>query len=146
MMKGLASGRLDDIDPIINVFSSYQMLAVRGDADWKTAQDFIKAVRQSPGKYSLGHTGNGTASHLNMAQLVQAAKLNVLEVPYKGWRKAAWRCWGGHVDAIVINAGEGRALVDEGPPAHPGRVPGPACLYHPTCPPSRRSATTWAWA
>lgn len=134
MMKGLAYKTPDDIDPIINVFSSYQMLAVRGDADWKTAQDFIKAVRQSPGKYSLGHTGNGTASHLNMAQLVQAAKLNVLEVPYKGWAQSSVALLGGHVDAIVINAGEGRALVDEGRLRILGVFQAQRVPYHPDVP------------
>ncbi|MEI2416994.1 tripartite tricarboxylate transporter substrate binding protein [Orrella sp. JC864] len=114
MMSGLMYQTPDDIAPIINVFSSYQMLAVRGDAPWKTPQQFIEAVRQSPGKYSMGHTGTGTASHLNMAQLVQAAELDLLEVPYKGWAQSSIALLGGQVDAIVINAGEGRALIDDG--------------------------------
>lgn len=114
MMPGLAYRNPDDLEPIINVFSSYQMLAVRGDSPWKTPQDFITAAREAPGKYSVGHTGIGTAAHLNLAQLAQAAGLNLLEVPYKGWAQSSVALLGGQVDAIVINAGEGRALVDDG--------------------------------
>jgi len=104
----------DDISPIINVVSSYQLLAVRGDAKWKTAQEFIAAAKAAPGKLSIGYTGVGTAAHLNMAQLIRAADINVLEVPYPGWSQSSVALVGGHVDALVINAGEGRPMLDDG--------------------------------
>ncbi|MGE4336143.1 MAG: Bug family tripartite tricarboxylate transporter substrate binding protein [Pigmentiphaga sp.] len=114
MITGLKYKTPDDIEPIINVLSSYQMLAVRGDGPWSTATEFLEAVKGAPGKYSMGHTGVGTASHLNMAQLVQAADLDLIEVPFQGWAQSSVALLGGHVDAIVINAGEGRPLVDAG--------------------------------
>ena len=139
MMGNLAYKTPDDIDPIINVMSSYQMLAVRGDSPWKTPKDFVEAVRKSPGKYSMGHTGNGTASHLNMAQLVQSAKINVLEVPYKGWAQSSVALLGGHVDAIVINAGEGRALVEDGRLRILGVFQAQRVSYHPNVPTLKES-------
>ncbi|MBV7484449.1 tripartite tricarboxylate transporter substrate binding protein [Bordetella sp. BOR01] len=104
----------DDIAPIINIVSSYQLLAVRAEAPWKSAQEFIAAAKAAPGKLSLGYTGVGTAAHLNMAQLLQAADINVLEVPYPGWSQSSVALVGGHVDALVINAGEGRPMLDDG--------------------------------
>ena len=67
-------------------------------------------------------------------------------MPYKGWAQNGVALLGWHVDAIVINAGEGRALVDEGRLRILGVFQAQRVPYHPTCPPSRRSATTWAWA
>jgi len=134
MMTNLQYKNPDDIEPIINVFSSYQLLAVRADSKWKTAEQFIEDVRKEPGKYTLGYTGQGSASHLNMAQLIQAADLKVVEVPYQGWAQSSPALLGGHVDAVIVNAGEGRALVDGGRIRMLGVFLSDRVPYHPDVP------------
>src|SRR5918994_2429926 len=40
----------DDYEPIINTIAFFRLLVVRGDAPWKTVQEFITAARATPGK------------------------------------------------------------------------------------------------
>lgn len=104
----------DDFAPIINVLTYYQFLAVRADAPWKTAKELLDAVRASPGKVRFGSSGIGTASHLNLAQLTSAAKIDVVHAPFSGWAEGSAALLGGHVDTLIVNPGEGRQLVNAG--------------------------------
>ncbi|RYH11958.1 MAG: tripartite tricarboxylate transporter substrate binding protein, partial [Alphaproteobacteria bacterium] len=113
-MQDLPYKNPDDIEPIINLISSYQLLAVASDSKWKTVKDYLDDAKATPGKLSMGHTGRGTASHLNMAQLTGAARIDVIEVPFTGWSQSSVALLGRHVDAIVINPGEGRQLIQQG--------------------------------
>ncbi|MBN9409971.1 MAG: tripartite tricarboxylate transporter substrate binding protein [Burkholderiales bacterium] len=113
-MQELPYKNPDDLEPIINVMASYQLLAVSADSKWKTLKEYVDDARAAPGKLSMGHTGRGTASHLNMAQLVSAARLDLIEIPYTGWAQSSVALLGRHVDAIVINPGEGRQLIQQG--------------------------------
>lgn len=104
----------DDYAPIINTITYYQFLAVRADAPWKTAKELTDAVKASPGKLRFGSSGIGTASHLNLAQLTAAAKIDVVHAPFSGWAEGSAALLGGHVDTLIINPGEGRQLVNAG--------------------------------
>lgn len=113
-MNNLPYKTPDDFEPIINTITYYQFLAVRGDAPWKTAKDLLDAVRASPGKLRFASSGVGTASHLNLAQLISAADLKLVHVPFSGWAEGSAALLGGHVDTLIINPGEGRQLVSAG--------------------------------
>ncbi len=104
----------DDFEPIINTITYYQFLAVRADAPWKTIQELMDAVRAAPGKIRFGSSGIGTASHLNLAQLMSSAKIDVVHAPFSGWAEGSAALLGGHVDTLIINPGEGRQLVNAG--------------------------------
>ena len=113
-MNNLPYKTPDDFAPIINTITYYQFLAVRADAPWKSAKELMDAVRASPGKLRFGSSGIGTASHLNLAQLTSAAKIDVVHAPFSGWAEGSAALLGGHVDTLIINRGEGRQLVNAG--------------------------------
>jgi len=50
----------DDYVPVINLVSWYPLLAVKQDAPWKTAQEFVAAAKAQPGKLRVGTPGEGT--------------------------------------------------------------------------------------
>jgi tripartite-type tricarboxylate transporter receptor subunit TctC len=51
---------------------------------------------------------------LNLAQFQSAADLKFVHVPFSGWAEGSAALLGGHVDALTINPGEGRQLVNAG--------------------------------
>lgn len=102
----------DDYDPVINVVAYYQQLAVHADAPWQTAKEFLEGARQNPGKIRLGSSGVGTSAHLNLEELVRLSKIKVIHVPFSGWAEGSVALLGKHVDALIVNPGEGRPQID----------------------------------
>jgi tripartite-type tricarboxylate transporter receptor subunit TctC len=102
----------DDYESIINIVSFYPLLVVRGDAPWKTIQEFVSAVHANPAKLKVGYPGEGTSSHLNLEELKRHAKLDVTHVPFSGWGESSPALLGGHIDALVAQPGEVKPHVD----------------------------------
>src|SRR6266480_2042568 len=44
----------------------------------------VKAAKAKPGSINWGHAGIGSGTHLNTEKFVDAAKINVTQVPFKG--------------------------------------------------------------
>lgn len=102
----------DNYEPIVNVVSYYPLLALRDDAPWKTAQEFLNAARASPGKLRVGSPGEGTSSHLNLEELKRLANVNLTHVPFAGWGEGSIALLGNHIEAIVAQPGEVRPQVE----------------------------------
>lgn len=102
----------DDYEPIINMISFYSVLAVRADAPWKSAQEFLGAARSAPGKLRVGSPGESTSSHLNLEELTRRANVKTTHVPFSGWGEGSPALLGGHIEAIVAQPGEVKPLVE----------------------------------
>jgi tripartite-type tricarboxylate transporter receptor subunit TctC len=102
----------DDYEPMINVVSFYSLLAVKGDAPWKTIQEFIAAGKASPGKLRVGSPGEGTSSHLSLEELKRQTGTNFTHVPFSGWGESSPALLGGHVEGLVAQPGEVKPLVE----------------------------------
>jgi tripartite-type tricarboxylate transporter receptor subunit TctC len=81
--------------------------------DIKTCADLLKLARAKPGSMNYASTGNGASGHLAGAQFANAAKINVVHVPYRGQGPAMAALLAGDVDfffnqsAAAINAVKG---------------------------------------
>lgn len=64
----------------------------------RTIQELIAAARANPGKIKGASAGVGSSSHLTIAMLNAAAKINLLHIPYKGAGAAILDILGGHTD------------------------------------------------
>ncbi len=104
----------DDYEAIINVVSFYSLLVVKGDAPWKTVQEFINAGKASPAKLRVGSPGEGTASHLSLEELKRRAGVNLTHVPFSGWGESSPALLGGHIEGLVAQPGEVKPLVEGG--------------------------------
>jgi tripartite-type tricarboxylate transporter receptor subunit TctC len=102
----------DDYIPFINLVSWYPALAVKADAPWKTAQEFLAAAKANPGKLRVGSPGEGTSSHLNLEELNRLAGVKLSHVPFAGWAEGSPALLGGHIEAIVAQPGELKPQVD----------------------------------
>jgi tripartite-type tricarboxylate transporter receptor subunit TctC len=111
-LNALAYKTPDDYEPFINVVSYYPMLAVRTEAPWRTAQEFVADAKANPGKLRVGSPGEGTSSHLNLEELMHVAGIKLIHVPYQGWGQSSPAVLGGHIEAVVAQPGEVKPQVD----------------------------------
>lgn len=96
----------DTYAPINKLVNLAIVLAVRQDAPWKTAQEFLAAARQAPGKLRVSSPGIGTILHLILEDLKDRARVDVTHVPFRGNGEAIPALLGGHVEASVVHPGE----------------------------------------
>jgi tripartite-type tricarboxylate transporter receptor subunit TctC len=63
-------------------------------------KEFLEYARRNPGKLSYGSVGAGSASHLTMELLKNAAGVSLVHVPYKGFPPAVTDMLAGNIDAM----------------------------------------------
>ncbi len=102
----------DEYDPVINLVAYYPLLVVSADAKWATIQEFIAEARANPGKLRVGTPGEGTASHLNLEELIFRSGAKLTPVPYAGWGQSSPALLGKHIEAVVAQPGEAKPLVE----------------------------------
>ena len=87
-------------DAVARVLVESPLLAVRGDAKWKTLAEFIADAKARPGKISVANSGTGSHTHISSVALFKAAAAEVSDIPY-GAGQVVPNLLGGHVDATV---------------------------------------------
>jgi tripartite-type tricarboxylate transporter receptor subunit TctC len=92
-----------DFIPVTNVVSGPQVLAVPAKSPFQTVQDLIEAARKDPGKLTFGHAGVGSQTHLAAENFLYQAKINAVQVPYKGEGPALASLVGGETSFAMTN-------------------------------------------
>ncbi|MGZ5126371.1 MAG: tripartite tricarboxylate transporter substrate binding protein [Burkholderiales bacterium] len=87
-------------DPVARVLIESPVLAVRGDARWKTLAELINDAKSRPGKITVANSGLGSHTHITSVALFKTAGVDVLDVPYSA-AQIVPSLLGGHVDAMV---------------------------------------------
>jgi tripartite-type tricarboxylate transporter receptor subunit TctC len=109
-----------DLVQVCAVMPYEYALLVRGDAPWKSWDEFVAYVKANPGKATYGSVGTGTTNHLVTARIGKELGLEWKHVPFQGGVKATAALLGGHVDLInntmasvasSIKAGKIKALL-----------------------------------
>ena len=93
-------------------------LMVAANSPYRTAQDLVKAARESPQGLSYGSFGSGTPNHLLAEMFRQSAGIQKLtHIPYKGASDSSVDLIGGRIDFMIdgatinlVNGGKLRAL------------------------------------
>lgn len=76
------------------------LLVVNPQVPAKTLAEFVALAKASPGKMNYASAGNGTATHLAMEMLKDAARIDVVHVPYKGNAPADVAILAGEVQTV----------------------------------------------
>jgi tripartite-type tricarboxylate transporter receptor subunit TctC len=100
-------------DAVARVLSESVVLAVRSDAQWRTLNDLIQEAKGKPKAVSVGHSGIGSHTHISLAALVNAAGVEVNEVPFAA-AQVVPSLVGGHVNAVVQFPGALAAPLKQG--------------------------------
>jgi tripartite-type tricarboxylate transporter receptor subunit TctC len=88
LVDGMSYDPVKDVAPIALFGSSAIVLWVSAESPAKTIQDFVTAARNQPGKLNYASDGIGTTNHLGGEALRNAAKIDLVHVPYKGTAEA----------------------------------------------------------
>ncbi len=91
-----------DFTPIGLIDSQPLVLVAAPHTGVKTIDDFIKAVKAKPGKFTYGSSGIGTALHLAGEMVKESAGLFMVHVPYRGVGPLTTDLLGGQVDFGVF--------------------------------------------
>lgn len=76
------------------------LLVVNPQVQAKDLAEFVGLARRQPGKLNYASAGNGTATHLAMEMLKDAAKIDLVHIPYKGNAPADLAIVSGEVQAV----------------------------------------------
>ena len=81
------------------------VLAVRADSPWNSLSDFVKDVRQNPGKISYSSSGIYGTTHVAMEILANVANLKMIHVPFSGGGQQVTALLSGQVQATMQTPG-----------------------------------------
>ena len=82
--KDLPYDPLRDFTPIASLIDTSALLIVPRSVPATNAREFVALARSQPGKLNYGSYGRGTSNFLGFEWFKQTAKIDVVNVPYKG--------------------------------------------------------------
>ncbi|MBR0682536.1 tripartite tricarboxylate transporter substrate binding protein [Roseomonas eburnea] len=95
----------DMLAPITLFAADPTLLVVPAASPISTVEEFIAEVKRRPGQVSYSSAGNYSALHVPMAQLAQAAGLDMLHVPFQGGGPALTALLAGQVQCMASGPG-----------------------------------------
>ncbi len=90
-----------DFEPVARVVSTVLMVSVNKDFPASTWPEFVAEVRRQPGKYSIISSGDGSLLHFSAVQLMEAAGIQLLHVPYKSFSQGVTDLAAGQVNVMM---------------------------------------------
>ena len=91
-----------DLAPASLVANQAFVVAAAQSLPASNLQEFIALARKSPGKYSYGSGGVGSASHLGTEMMRLAGGFTLLHVPYKGTGPGMAALMAGEIQILVV--------------------------------------------
>lgn len=100
-LEGQVQYKTQDITPVFWFHYTPDILVVPEQSPIKNFADFIKAAKASPGKLSLGGSGQNSANHAAHERLDAAFGIKTIYVPFKGTGDMATSVLGAQVDGAM---------------------------------------------
>ena len=93
-----------DLTPVAMMALDEFVLWVNADTPYKTAQDYINAMKAAPpGQFKMGGTGSKQEDQIITVAIEKSASVRMTYIPFKGGGEVAVQLVGGHVDSTVNN-------------------------------------------
>lgn len=93
----------DDVAHISLLATGPNVLVVNPAFEAETFEDFLRVVKENPGKFVYASSGSGSSGHLSMELMKQMGDLDIVHAPYKGGAAATTAVMGDQVSALVLN-------------------------------------------
>jgi tripartite-type tricarboxylate transporter receptor subunit TctC len=97
---GTLAFNYEAFDPVARVLVESPVVAVKGDAKWKTLGELVAHARANPKSITVANSGVGSHTHISSAALFRTAGVEVLDVPF-GAAQVVPSVLGGQVDAAI---------------------------------------------
>lgn len=95
-----------DLTPVAMVAQDQFVLWVNSETPYKTAGDFMAAVKKTPDVFKMGGTSSKREDHIITALVEKKAGVKFTYIPYKSGSEAATQLSGKHIDANTNNPSE----------------------------------------
>lgn len=105
LRKNLPYDSVADFTPLYVATRSPQLLVAHPAIPASNLKELVTLMRASPGKYSFGSSGTGSALHLAGELLRQQAGLDIKHVAYRGTGQSINDVIAGHIDFIIDPVG-----------------------------------------
>ena len=92
-----------DLTPVARLALDQFILWVNAETSYKTAQEYISAVKAKPTTFKMGGTGSAQEDQILTIQQEQALGVKFIYVPFKGGGEVCVNLVGKHVDSTVNN-------------------------------------------
>jgi len=92
-----------DLTPLARMALDQFILWVNAETPYKTAKEYVTAVKDKPTSFKMGGTGSAQEDQILTIQLEQALGLKFIYVPFKGGGEVCVNLVGKHVDSTVNN-------------------------------------------
>jgi len=96
---------LADLTPLGLAMRSPTILAVRGDAPYKTLGQMAEHAKKNPGSVRIGTAGAGSVGDFCVLTLNSLTGAGLTTVPFTGASPAVTALLGGHVEGVVLALG-----------------------------------------
>ena len=96
---------LTDLTPLGLAMRSPSILAVRGDAPYKTLSEMVGHAKKNPGSVRIGTAGAGSVGDFCVLTLNSLTGAGLTTVPFTGASPAVTALLGGHVEGVVLALG-----------------------------------------
>jgi len=103
-----------DFAPVAMVGAFTYALVGRKDLPQATFRELVDFARAHPGKLSIATSGIGTGQHISALLLKHYARIDLLEVTYKGAQPAYLDLLAGRVDLFFDNTTTARPFIADG--------------------------------
>ncbi|HEX7861617.1 MAG TPA: tripartite tricarboxylate transporter substrate-binding protein [Verrucomicrobiae bacterium] len=118
-MHWLGISKLDhqNFTPLVQLNADAAAIILPKNSPYKTLDEFLKFVRENPGKLRMSGTAKGAAWDLARMGFLMAAGLpvdSVVWVPAKGAAPAIVELLGGHIDAVCCSVPEAMTQIESG--------------------------------
>ena len=90
-----------DFSPIAMISRSPVTLTVRADSPWRSVAEALDAARARPGDVSIGSSGQGSATHFLIEQVMAAAGVRFTHVPYRGSSQSVPDLLAGNISLVM---------------------------------------------
>jgi tripartite-type tricarboxylate transporter receptor subunit TctC len=87
-------------DAVARVSIETPVIAVRGDAPWKTLKELVDYAKDNPGKVRIGNSGTGSHTHFSSSALFAVGGAKVVDVPF-GEGQAVVNLLGSRIEGVV---------------------------------------------
>ena len=95
-----------DFTPVARLALDYFILWVNAESPYKTAKEYLDAVKREPEKFLMGGTGTAQEDQIITIMFEQAFGVKFTYVPFKGGGDVADELAGKHVNSTVNNPSE----------------------------------------
>ena len=102
LYPGLSFDAVKDLSAVSLTSWGQLLLVTPAQSGYKTAAEFVAALRKQPGRLNYASPGVGTPHHLSMELFKNTAQVFLTHIPYRGTGPAVTDLLGGQVDAMFL--------------------------------------------